>query len=1000
MAVKSNRINTSVSFAFANIAENNLNVKTGDLLSFTEEWFVTKATPETVVMWIANDKAVFPENNETVEQWRVDYNPVIRENTYKMNVAGGDTSALIVGHFYTMNENQELDPSTDSPSVWQFMVQDIYANSADVRFVTNLGLAINQYEDVRLVAVYPTNPESSPFDGQYTFELSNGTKIDWDFSDLCRWTTDIEFGGNVTVGWNLQVIWNSTLWDVAAWNVEATSFTWDITSENANLENVWIHNASVDTLATESMEIQDLDVTGNIEAEGNIHVKHDIDIDEDLNVDGSAHIWESATVDHVLTVWEQLTLWPNATAPQFVMEATRNQANWFAGLNANGQLDNSVLPPLAIWETYVEDTEAKMLALQAQTGDVCVRTDETKTYIKLNDNNPATLADWQVLLFPGQNAWWQITGDINDQLDLINKLSNYAEISNLKTINWESIVWTGDIEVDGIEKSATAPENPTQGDVYYNTTDDTIYSYNGSERVAVGSGSFDPDGYYPNLHAWLADNLYTADNIIDIDVWNFRTTAGSESVPSSGIASLNNLKGNAVRTVAKTWWTIEFQSVSQGIFITNVNKYWFIYNASNTSGTYTFTLTSGSWDIDPSVYWITVDLQQDQFDIENWTFTDDGTTFKTFVDRFRWRFRMLYDTDNSVWELSDWVNTWTDADTTTRWITTPGSTDTVVYVNYFDECTDGSITIVFTAENAGTIIISNPAKLLATGVNQYDGTTYIDNAEINASGEIVAWSNKVCYVYAYGWVNNWYMWYSADGYIVNCGRLATEPQIGDTLDQTNINVWTIECDMPFADTWYFVVEVSDDTWLSIHPKRSGQQDTNTDTYETSEVDIPTEDVNSTSLPTATIWLPAVGDYCDEINFQTNKYFQRVQTTALDYGDLATLIEDNASNPDFVYDYDSTYIYYYDWTVTTYDISWDRTYTANDYWTERFLDSNDDIIDVPVEANTSYGSNLVDKLRTWVVTKEEYPQVITQAQYDLLPSTKDTDWIIRFIYTVE
>ena len=58
------------------------------------------------------------------------------------------------------------------------MVQDIYANSADVRFVTNLGLAINQYEDVRLVAVYPTNPESSPFDGQYTFELSNGTKID------------------------------------------------------------------------------------------------------------------------------------------------------------------------------------------------------------------------------------------------------------------------------------------------------------------------------------------------------------------------------------------------------------------------------------------------------------------------------------------------------------------------------------------------------------------------------------------------------------------------------------------------------------------------------------------------------------------------------------------------------------------------------------------------------------------------------------------------------
>jgi hypothetical protein len=37
-------------------------------------------------MGIANDKASFPENNQTQEQWRVDYNPVIWENTYKMEV--------------------------------------------------------------------------------------------------------------------------------------------------------------------------------------------------------------------------------------------------------------------------------------------------------------------------------------------------------------------------------------------------------------------------------------------------------------------------------------------------------------------------------------------------------------------------------------------------------------------------------------------------------------------------------------------------------------------------------------------------------------------------------------------------------------------------------------------------------------------------------------------------------------------------------------------------
>ena len=993
MAVKSNRINTSVSFAFANIAENNLNVKTGDLLSFTADWFVTKATPSSVIIWICNDKAVFPENNQTVEQWRVDYNPVIRENTYKMEVAGGDTSGIVVGQFYTMDSNQKLDPTTGSPSVGQFMVQDIYSNCVDVRFVTNLGLAIPQYEDVRLVAVYPTNPSSTPFDGQYTFELSNGDTVAWDFSDLCRWTTDIEFGGNVTIDGTLNVIWDTTLWNVTAGDIEADSVTADITSENANIETATIETANI-----ENANIDNMSYTNPV------NFQHSVDIDEDLNVDWALHVGGSETVDHVLTVGEQLVLGPNATAPQFVLEATRNQANGFAGLNANGQLDNSVLPPLAIGETYVEDTEAKMLALQAQTGDVCVRTDEVKTYIKLNDNNPATMADWQVLLFPGQNAWGQITGDINDQLDLINKLSEYVKINNLKTVNNQSLIGTWNIDIDGIVKSATAPADPEQGDVYYNLTDDTIYSYDGNEWKAVWSGAFDPDGYYPNLHSGLADNLYTSDNIIDIDVWNFRTTAGSESVPSSGTASLNNLKWEAKRTVAKTGWTIT-PTASDWIYVTSVNKYTYIDQVSNTSWTTLFTLTSWTWDTDPSTYGITVSLQQDELDISNWTFTDDGTTFKTAVASSRWNFTLSYDTDSSERVLTNWTDTWSDAATTTFWITTPGSTDDVVNITYYDECTDWTISVVFVAENAWTIVVSNPVELLATGVNQYDWLTYIDNAEIDGNGEIVAGSNKVAYVYAYGGVNNWYMWYSADGYIVNCGRCENLPDIWTVVDWTDANFIPggdtyEECSMPFANTGFFCVEVSDDTGLSIHPKWSGQQDTNDDAYETDTVSIPTSDTDSNALPTATIWLPAIGAIKDEINFQTNIYIQRVQTMAMDYGDLVDLINNNASNPDFVFDYDSSYIYYYDGTTTTYDISGDWTYTANDYGTERFLDSNGDIIDIPVEANTSYGSNLVDKLRTWVVTKEEYPKVMTQAEYDALPATKNTDGIIRFIYTEE
>ncbi len=42
-----------------------------------------------------------------------------------------------------------------------------------------------------------------------------------------------------------------------------------------------------------------------------------------------------------------------------------------------------------------------MLALTAQRGDVCIRTDTSKTYI-LSSDSPTTLADWKELVASGQ----------------------------------------------------------------------------------------------------------------------------------------------------------------------------------------------------------------------------------------------------------------------------------------------------------------------------------------------------------------------------------------------------------------------------------------------------------------------------------------------------------------------------------------------------------------------------------------------------------------------
>jgi len=71
--------------------------------------------------------------------------------------------------------------------------------------------------------------------------------------------------------------------------------------------------------------------------------------------------------------------------------------------DGNGKIDSSVLPALAISETFVSADEAAQLALTVQAGDICVRTDENKSYIALNADN-ADMGDWQELLTPADSV--------------------------------------------------------------------------------------------------------------------------------------------------------------------------------------------------------------------------------------------------------------------------------------------------------------------------------------------------------------------------------------------------------------------------------------------------------------------------------------------------------------------------------------------------------------------------------------------------------------------
>lgn len=77
----------------------------------------------------------------------------------------------------------------------------------------------------------------------------------------------------------------------------------------------------------------------------------------------------------------------------------KDAANGVATLDANGKIPSSQIPAMAITETFVVADEAAMLALDAQVGDVAIRSDLSKTFI-LQGSDPTELTDWVELQTP------------------------------------------------------------------------------------------------------------------------------------------------------------------------------------------------------------------------------------------------------------------------------------------------------------------------------------------------------------------------------------------------------------------------------------------------------------------------------------------------------------------------------------------------------------------------------------------------------------------------
>lgn len=79
----------------------------------------------------------------------------------------------------------------------------------------------------------------------------------------------------------------------------------------------------------------------------------------------------------------------------------KGQASGYAALDAGGLIPTSQLPPLAVTDTFTAANQAAMLALPAQRGDLCIRTDTGRTYV-LAAEPATTLANWAEVMAAGQ----------------------------------------------------------------------------------------------------------------------------------------------------------------------------------------------------------------------------------------------------------------------------------------------------------------------------------------------------------------------------------------------------------------------------------------------------------------------------------------------------------------------------------------------------------------------------------------------------------------------
>lgn len=529
----------------------------------------------------------------------------------------------------------------------------------------------------------------------------------------------------------------------------------------------------------------------------------------------------------------------------------------------------------------------------------------------------------------------------------------YSKIKNkfIRSVNAKTPDETGNVNITNVATAdnLTSPDAQSSYDYFiYRTSGGSASLSSGEAQLVYINGNMKIDGRIPENFIIRTENNIEA--TYNINIWKNKIT-------ESGRYTFQYIKP-ASETNTSEWtqdgiWKNNGKEINlsgYGIYVNGiVNPYVFI-NASNT-------------DLIPLINpntWFNNILESDIYFEKHYTFIYD-----------------VPDSDQDLTESGEWKYEGESINLSDYGITLSGDPqkDDIITVTSTVGTPNSTITVDYTKYDPGTITIPTPTKFSATGFNQFDKKTMkLSNATITTiSGnrkKIVSGSHIIAYCRAKGGVSNGYVAYSENNNIVRIGWCAEEPKIDSIVDTTNAEVTTSLASIPFDDDGYVVVEVTNVNDLCIHPQWSGAANTDKADYVApSEINLPTEDIEGVSIPIGTWGMPAVGAVFDQLNLDAGVYVQRINRLENTSSNLSEV--QNMGTP---YEYDDNYIYYVLLNPVTYIVDVDPTYIVNDWGTEEFVGTT-----VALGAQTLYGQNLRDKLRTDVLTISQQTPPLNEAQ---------------------